>query len=367
MAIEILAPTQFPLDSDDPLAAAHRSINDYLLRIPTEGLVGVATQNTDWAKIRSLQQEAAKEILEMPLSLQFDCIRATARFSPWSRFEWGWSMQKQEATHMQMAYEHALNFLSGSILSVPRDWSEQEIQEIIEIPTSYAFYGGGLVAQIVENYLLNHPLTDSFREIVEAIRTPYASASNLARWLSLGKTLGEQLVFHRGEKWADDAITFIEGEPEHIQNQWCNLLLHCVHSEKAKPNSKWLKVADASINEIGVEVFEKCFCAWSLVYGQSNPSYVINQEVFKGLVWSASLLPSQKIAGALGFIALTPFTPDVSGNKAFSTHLLNACIWSLGEMKSETAHEQLLTLKNKVKGSQLKSVEKALDTIAARS
>ncbi len=365
MAIEILIPTTFPLEENDLLAGSHRRIHDYLRRIPGDGIWNPGNLHSNWEHLRALHRDAAAEILELPVAAQLDCIRACARFSYWSRFEWGWRMDKAE-TRMQMGYENALNNLCINILSSEREWGEAEIREIVEISVPYGFQKVDLVSALVESYLLRHEITDSLRASVELVREWNASVYRLPRWLSLGAALGEQLVVHRGEKWAADATRFVAEQPEDMREQWRLLLLHCIDSEKAKPSQKWLKTTKTFIDEIGSDSFESGFVQWCRDYGQSIPAYELNQAVFKGLVWCASLMTSWKTAAGLSDVALACSQPKISENNALSLDLFNACVWALGQLDNAAAEQQLLELKSKVKRNRLKAVESALQAIAVR-
>lgn len=363
MATEILSPTDFSLEDGDPLAPAHRQINAYLLRIPSDGFVAIATIDTDWVRIRALHLEAAREILALPVAQQLDCVRASSRFSYWSRFKWGWSSLKLEVRNHQ-GYEGALDHLCANILSFDRQWSEDEVKEIVALPFPYGFHKVTYISPLVEKYLENHPVTPSLRPAIEQVREWNAWLHKLPEWLRLGAALGENLVLRRGERWADEAIAFVEKQSQTDQAQWRDFLLHCIQSDKAKPAIKWLKTAQQHLDTIGKDVFEKCFNAWCIDYGQVPPSYELNRAVFKGLVWSASLLSGQEVALSVAFIALSGPSSRTGG--VFSAGLFNACIWSLGEMQEPAARDQLLTLKPHVLRSRLKSIEKALDIIAAR-
>ncbi|RYX86199.1 hypothetical protein EON83_02965 [bacterium] len=364
MATETLKPTTYPLDKNDPLARYHRLINDYLLRIPDEGFVDHA-YGADWVQNHAWCLEAAAPILEMPVAEQLGCIRACARFSDWSRFEWGWSSYKPE-TEVQMAYEWALNSLCALILTVERQWVAEEIEELVGLPFPYCFQKSELITPIVEEYLRKHLLTESMRGSVEVVREWNARLHRLEHWLSLGAVLGEPLVLHRGEKWADEAIGFIEGQSEEAGEQWRLLLLHCIDSEKAKPSAKWLNVAQGHVDEIGASTFGECFVAWSGHYGKSDSVYELNPAVFKGLVWVASLRPTDSVASSLADIVLACSQPKISENKALSLNLFNACVWSLSKLNNAAAEKRLLELKRDLRGSRLKSVERALQAIAAR-
>lgn len=328
MAAEILDPTGFPLEKNDPLASSHRLINAYLRRIPegafAYGPVGVL----DGERIEVWYEEAATEILQLPVADQFGCIRACTRFSYWSRFEWGWASNKPE-TQIQRAYEFALSGLCTLILNREREWSEAEIKEMVGLDMPYPFPKAGCVSPVVEAYLARYPVTETLRASIEEVREWNARLHCLSHWMILGDALGEPLVLHRDEKWADEAIALISAQPEEVKELWREFLLHCIRSEKTKPSAKWLTTSAQYLERIGLEAFDKQFVVWCKHYGQSLPSYELNQAVFKGLVWSASLVPSQQIAKSIANIALSCTTANDMTISFFSLSLFNACIWSL--------------------------------------
>ncbi len=358
---EILQPTTFPLDPNDPLASPHRIIHDFLARVPSAAIVGVFSMETDWNSIRASHQKAAADVLQLPLETQLGCIKASARFSDWSRFEWGWSTyDKAEETHFQMGCEGALDNLCHLILEQPREWNEDELRELIEIPVPYSFEKWRVVTGIFENHLANHAVSGELKPAIERVRQQNASVYNVSHWLQLGAALGDELVLQSGEKWADDARRFMLALPEKQQIAWREFLLFCFDSDKSKPSAKWVGTAREGIERIGAGDIERECARWFASWGDTPLE--INEAVLKGVVWSASLLEGSDIARALGILALSASELGEvkhTSHRTRSASLFNAGVWSLGQRPDGLP--VLLELRGKIAQKSLRnSLEKAI-------
>lgn len=251
MTREILQPTTFPLDSNDPLTPFHRITHEFLAQLPPEALAGTSRPDTDWHTVRRLQRETATDFLaNLPLDAQLGCIRAAARFSFWSRFEWGWSsFDKPAQTKQQMAFEGALDFLCVQILGDSQlegcpPWRDEQLCELVALPFPYSFERVKWVTLVFRKHLAHHPLHDELLDAAQTVRHWNARVHLADSWLSLGRVLGDRLVLQRGEPWADEARAWIAELPNFQTATWQNFLQSCLlHSSKSKPSATWLRGA----------------------------------------------------------------------------------------------------------------------------
>ena len=369
MSPEILQPTTFPLDPADPLAPFHRIAHDFLKRLPREAfLLYDSPASMNWQQVLDWYRDAAAGVLAMPLETQLGCIRACARFSSWTRFEWRWSSHdKAEETNKQMAYETALFNLCSCILEQPREWNEEELPKLVELPVPYAFPKERVVTRVFENYLLTHPVSPRLRPAVERVRGWNTRVHLFPSWFGLSQALGDELTLQSGEAWADDARGFILGLPEHEQVAWREFLLSCFDSDKAKPSAKWLRQAQVFLERIGADVVERECALWFASWG--TEPLEINEAVLKGVVWSASFLEGSEVARALGTLALSASELGEikrTSHRTRSASLFNASVWSLSQSKDGLP--VLWELKDKVQQKSLgNSLEKAIAVTKSRA
>lgn len=374
MPRDILQPTTFPLDPNDPLAPFHHLIHDFLRRLSPEALVSHSSVNcvgipNFWVRVRELRSEAAREVLARPFEDQLNCIRASTRFSDWSRFEWGWSFHdKPEETEQQVAFESALFHLCSFILEQPREWSEEELRELLELPFPYSFEKKEVVTDIYENYLQLHSVSVELKPSVETVRGWNARVHLVASYLRLGAALGDELILQSGEAWADDARRFILDLPEEKQIAWREFLLFCFDSDKSKPSAKWLQKARIHIEQIGAEAVEQECASWFVSWGDSK-SLELNEAVLKGLVWSASLLEGSETVRALGTLAVSAAQLGEikhTSHRTRSPSLFGASVWSLSQRSDGLP--MLLELKGQIAQKSLRnSLEKAIAVAQSRA
>jgi hypothetical protein len=218
--------------------------------------------------------------------------------------------------------------------------------------------------------------------------------SDSKKWAKkLRDALGDQLgiaptnpLKSNGEIFAQAILDDLAETPEDLSNSWVKLLAHAAESSAGTPTKKWITTSTELINEIGVNTVIDCLNKWfplinkpaldnesrNIVYGthvyRPDPMSFCDEHlsVLKGLAWLAGLIEDNTLTRTIGIAGVSSYKkiPEV-GPRA--TRVGNACVWSLGNLGTDTALAQLALMKTKVKfGTAQKSIQKALSKLAEK-
>lgn len=245
------------------------------------------------------------------------------------------------------------------------------------------------IIKLIEDFLAENQITTSIKEKIERLILlikPYESTREYRgykiRLQELTDTTAYRAPIVKGEAWSDAALADLEELPTEQKPHWLKLLNACIKATGSAPTSKWLKLAETLMNEVGFAQFRQAVLKWFPLVDkprtqrierwgeyQPDPNYLIdpvNADVLKGLVWLCAQQEDKEIARALTALAVSAYR-KVPFLGPRCVRVGNACVWALGAMPGADGVGQLALLKVKVKNRPAqKGIEKALDTAAKR-
>lgn len=251
--------------------------------------------------------------------------------------------------------------------------------------------------KILEDFIVVNKMTLSIQEKVEKLIMQFesddvrfrdflpAAAADARNWaVRLKELIGVPSLpaLIEGDAWSDAALSDFENLEASEKSHWLELLNACAKASGSAPTAKWLKNAEALVNEIGFTQFRQAVLKWFPLVDKPRTQRIeqwseyepdpnnliepINADVLKGLVWLCAQKEDKEVARALTVLALSAYRKvPVIGPRC--ARVGNACVWALGEMPGTEGVGQLALLKVKVKtGAAQKVIAKALDTVAKR-
>jgi hypothetical protein len=282
---------------------------------------------------------------------------------------------------MQTVLRHRLPFDHDDVCRL-LDWSIEEPNAFVQ--------GTPQMVKVLQDHLKEHELTPALkkrvRKLTKDLDEGYSTAET-RRWSARLKELGglatSSLPLVPGEAWSDAAIAEIEAMEGEMPAAWIALLQLCTKASSAKPGVKWSRDANALLETIGRQAFERSVMGWfDLVERprtrpverrtdwQPDPNVLIldkNADILKGLAWLCAGREDAEVARALTALALSAYrkVPQMGPR---CVRVGNACLWALGNMPGTEGIGQLALLKVRVKfGTAQKGIEKALNTAAERA
>ncbi len=201
----------------------------------------------------------------------------------------------------------------------------------------------------------------------------YHYGSNIAmHQLSVFMGLGVDGFLERGDAWADRVLEDLEKMSDSERAQWRAIFKHAHNAKDSKPTTKWLKISDSLLQEIGKHKFLTAIQEWFPLYGKNDGYWFADREerndaYFKGLVWMCSRIEDAAVISPLGAAQRGAFkTRGRAGVR--SQKVGNACIWALGLREESEAAAHLVNAKMKIKnGTVLKTLTKTIEAVAARA
>jgi len=386
----------FPLFPDDPLAAEHARITEYLAEAVA------ACGDGGHYDFNPASSAAGRAIIE-DAGGHGAALRAIA-----ARVLWFW----KHAVHFRDGYWHykegthrpLLGNLAAAIWRKRPALSGDDLLHILAPVTgpqsdSYVFYVGGRkhLMRAAERHVRDNGLTPPIRLCLEQIREKWTGELAYefmgrggrevvaAIDLLLGKSAAPGL--RTGEPWAEDAVAFLAALDGAARKAWEELIAHALASTGSKPSGKFLKQAKKLVEAVTAAEFSKRVGRWlslaatprtsPLAEDQTNrPAYNVrpeydvyaddNENILKGLAWSCPAAGDASLATPLGALAewcfkkipnLGPRSPKVG----------NACLTALTMMPGPQPAAELSRLKSRVKQPTAKKmIEKAILASAAR-
>ncbi|QDU11834.1 DUF4132 domain-containing protein [Gimesia aquarii] len=220
---------------------------------------------------------------------------------------------------------------------------------------------------------LDEQLRKSLVNLLESQMSLY-SGNDLKYFKTLEGIIADQVEFplQPGEAWSDRALADSQTMTDPQRIAWTALLLHCQTASAGKPSKKWLKTAESLLAEVGQELFIESLLEWFPLVDKQNTgslnewNWLQHQDTLKGLLWCCSLVENAKLTRAISALAISTYK-KIPGVGPRAIKVGNACVWSLGQIPSDTALSQLAFLKVKVKfGTAQIGIEKALNATAER-
>ena len=238
----------------------------------------------------------------------------------------------------------------------------------------------------IERWSRDHELSDDARASLSRLKKgiiPFGVWGNGRKFLDLIDEIEgvpDDEVIDLSDDWGYYATELLDGLSDEDRTGWPAFLSHCQDASGTRPSKRWLRASTDHIDEIGEARFEetaiqllKCLArptrnvTYRKADGFSFPSACvadINANAIKGLAWSLTTLPGERVAQALGDAALASYR-KIPEYGARSTKAGNACVHALAALSGVTAIAQLQRILQRVKlPSQRTQVEKALNTAA---
>jgi hypothetical protein len=306
--------------------------------------------------------------------------------------ETGRFARRRNTPAVQFSFRHLNGFeeLIGALLRRKLSFQPADIERLIRA----GFLGQGIL-RVVESFCEQHGgVPDHLRPGLTALRERLADRVEFdAEARKAIKRLDDLLAPPAAT--LDALLTTDEAWTRHLRAQlgslssaakvaWQALLLHCNTASSSKPSGKWLKQAEPLIQEIGTGPFSEVLKGTLAEIGQPGVAqrkeiygqvFILDEtlihdthsDLFRGLVWCASLVEDDGLTVAVGDAAAACFKklPNVGPR---SPKIGNACLYSLSASSSPAAVGQLSRLKTRAKHASVrKQLEKALDTAADKT
>jgi len=306
-------------------------------------------ESQEWPQcLQELYENLPEAPLPISLSAAFMAARLLRKSLPFSMQEYAWLADRCATT--KYLYEWKIPQIPALVNHLNKDLDKSGEQP-------------------------DEQLQNSLTNLTEALLT-LNTGENLKFLNVLQGLIADQVEFplQPGEAWSDKALADSQKMRDPQRAAWTKLLLHCQTASAGKPSRKWLKTAEPLIAEVGQEQFIESLLEWfPLVDKQSTESsrkwnglLDLHQDTLKGLLWCSSLVEEPKLARAIADLAISTYK-KVPGVGPRAIKVGNACVWSLGQIPSDTALSQLAFLKVKIKfGTAQIGIEKALNATAER-
>lgn len=244
-----------------------------------------------------------------------------------------------------------------------------------------------LIRYIVKNWdqTKNHPqLAVEIPELAQALRSHHDKDMRKLGIYITEQIEGDAFVpIDRGEAWSDALLARLNDASLREAKLIHRVLMHASTATGSKPSKKWLKAAQEPISALTRETFNDVLLElFPLVdrprtqpsphrdwrEGALGDQLILDHhaDILKGLCWMASVEEDEKIARALGALAISCYR-KLPGVGPRAVKIGNAAVYALGAMPGKAAIGQLAILRIKLKmASAQKLVLKALDRVAER-
>lgn len=191
-----------------------------------------------------------------------------------------------------------------------------------------------------------------------------------------------QLVKKELHQLQDDLSFFYNNGPDGAENttrNWQLLFEHFFSKKTGQPSAGWTKKTALYIELIGLEKYQE------YTYGflqkllhlldtirlkkTGSELYFLHekfQELFKGLIWSATLVDLPRLADLIENVGLICFK-KIPSHGAISVKLGNACLYALAFTPEQKGLKQFLNFRKITYPSVRKQVNKYLDKIAKKA
>ncbi|HTR40685.1 MAG TPA: DUF4132 domain-containing protein [Pseudomonadales bacterium] len=402
----------FPMYADDPLAAAHKELDEYLTQNSHQGGLGIFLRSFDPkdcpAGVSLLSQPDGKKVV----ALRAIVVRVLFRKRQEAERTKGLSIQARMMDQMQLVRRIAMaarggkpedrvmdpeefSSLASELLRTDIPFSEADLISFMEITTGQsgnAFYqslSNEVVLRAIERHAGRFSSSPTLQKKLrewqgklseERASSPGRKLLNRINTL-LGK--GDNPGIVAGEAWSNAALEDLKQMSAELRAHWCKLLQHCQLAETPKPTQKWTKAANQLLEPIGREEFKSRLLRWFDLVALPRPVHKeprsnydpepdqiiddMNSVILKGLVWCCAKWDDTDVIRAISRLAqvcfkkvrlLGPRCPRVG----------NACLYSLSVTTTETAAAELTRLNQMVKQpSARKLIGKSLDRAAELS
>ena len=238
----------------------------------------------------------------------------------------------------------------------------------------------------IERWSRDHELSDDARASLSRLKkgiTPFGVWGDGRKFVDLIDEIEgvpDDEVIDLLDDWGYYAAELLDGLSDEDRKNWSAFLSHCQDASGTRPSKRWLRATAEHIDATGDARFEEtaihllgCLArptrnvTYRKADGFSFPSACvadINANAIKGLAWSLTTLPGERVAQPLGDAALASYR-KIPEYGARSTKAGNACVHALAALSGVTAIAQLQRILQRVKlPSQRTQVEKALNTAA---
>ncbi len=309
---------------------------------------------------------------------------------------------RENATVASISVNHfqAFKDLINNLLRKNLPFQLEDIDRLVQLVSegrgyySWQLSLGGIL-RVLENFCKERGFPESLRPHLVALRdnlraqTPYAAVleaiERLDQLLTPAPADASNSPLTTDEVWTRYLRGQLDGLETPNKAAWHALLLHCNSAEQSKPTRKWLKQADALVQEIGPAAFATVLSGvlaqigqpgtpqtkW-LTYGFTatlDPTQIhdTHSDLLRGLIWCTSLINDDSLTLAVGDAAANCFK-KIPGVGPRAPKIGNACLYALSAMSSPTAVGQLSRLKSRAKHASIrKQLAKALDTAADKT
>ncbi|MCA9195954.1 MAG: DUF4132 domain-containing protein, partial [Planctomycetales bacterium] len=202
---------------------------------------------------------------------------------------------------------------------------------------------------------------------------------------SANKKSGEtSFDLHTGEAWTDAMLVELGELPDTSRRHWHAFLNHCRSAKSSKPSQRFLKQSQTHLEAVGRAEFtnvviaalqaigqpgkpQRCNCAGHVQYREATEIHDTHVDLFRGLVWTTSLIDDSTLIGEVGDAAERCFQ-KIREVGPRSPKIGNACLIALSSLASETAVAQLGRLKSRARHvSTRKQIAKAFQQAASNA
>lgn len=236
----------------------------------------------------------------------------------------------------------------------------------------------GVVERLYAGTELPSAITSEVRRIRDlADPGPYENSDNQKLRERAQRVLGEAVPLPPplvpDAAWSFAILDDLASMDARRQALWSDVLAHAATATSSQPSAKWLAAIADRIREIGEDDYAQRICGW---LGNIRQAVIeendlplrndINATTLRGIIWTTSRLPPDKVARDITQMAQYCFRkiPNVG---AVSHKVGNACLYVLGQLPGLESVAMLSELAQKVKYPSARSmVEKALEAAAER-
>jgi Domain of unknown function (DUF4132) len=402
----------FPVYADDPLAATHNALNEYLTQNSHDSGLGIFLRSLNPkdcpAGVSFLGHSDEKKVV----AVRSIVVRVLFRKRQEAERTRGLSIQARMMEQIQLARRvmtavragkpeervmdpQEFSSLANEMSRKELPFSEADLISFMDITTDqsgnafYRYLSNELVLRSIERHDkragMSPALQKHLREWQGKLSEERASIAGrkllnrIATLLGRGDSPGIVV----SEAWSDAAIEDLKTMPPEIRAPWCRLLQHCQHAETPKPTPKWSKAANELFEAIGRNEFKNRVVRWFDLVALPRPAHQepksnyhpdpdqliddTNSVILKGLVWCCAKWEDTEVVRAVSRLAQVCFK-KVRNLGARCPRVGNACFYSLSVTTTEAAAGELTRLNQMVKQpSARKLIGKSLDRAAELS
>lgn len=364
----------YTINPNDSLAAAQFLLSEYVAEV-------VAAKNRkdrDWwyFEVRPDNYKHGKKILECPPEDQIGLVQAMfVRLTYY--YKKGYNSGAGDKTEpifplLLRLMARKLPYTEADLLII--------LKHIVKNEHVYWRFPLKSLLNVISSFTAQHRLSEAMRDMLKQLSKKEFDGlgeADTRRLLTQIRTILGELregLFDEDEEWAKAVNQEMTDLEDSQRTVWQALLAHCRTAAGSKASAKWLKQAEALVEQIGKENFAERVSRWFARVSKPSEKFISdrNETNLKGLLWCSLIVNDPHLCMPAGDLAIACFNQKVEvqyyGRKPRSLKVGNACVWALSEMRGMEPVLALSRVKLKVKlGSVQKMIEDALERAAERA